>query len=72
EDNSVPYTEIKTLEYEFTMPKTNVTITPTFQQRNIKDIITNPKTGNILLFIVFMISLIIGISLFKKKESTKI
>ena len=72
EDNSVPYTEIKTLEYEFTMPKTNVTITPTFQQRNIKDIITNPKTGNILLFIIFMISLFIGISLFKKKESTKI
>ena len=74
EKNNVEYRKIDTIEYEFTMPATDVTIIPTFQKRTITDIITNPNTGTkIVLFIVIIIStLFFGTHIYNKKESRKI
>ena len=72
EENIIEFKEIGDGEYEFTMPATNVTITPKFVEKNIKNtieqIITNPKTGNKFFFLlgIIIISSIIGFRKIKK------
>ena len=72
--NNVEFREIGNGEYEFTMPATNVTITPQFKEKNIKNtieqIITNPKTGNKFFFLlgIIIISSIIGFRKIKKEN----
>ena len=74
EENIVEFREIGDREYEFTMPATNVIITPQFKEKNIKNIITNPKTENkvVLIITIMITSLGLGTYLYKKKESRKI
>ena len=74
EENIIEFKEIGDGEYEFTMPATNVTITPQFKEKNIKNtieqIITNPKTGNKFFFLlgIIIISSIIGFRKIKKEN----
>ena len=74
EENIIEFKEIGDGEYEFTMPATNVTITPKFVEKNIKNtieqIITNPKTGNKFFFLlgIIIISSIIGFRKIKKEN----
>ena len=72
--NNVEFREIGAGEYEFTMPATDVTIIPQFKEKNIMNIITNPKTGEKIALIIIMTitSLGLGTYLYKKKESSKI
>ena len=60
-------------EYEFTMPATNVMTNPTFEKKEVIDLITNPETGlKISVFLIAIISLGTGIYVYQKKESKKI
>ena len=74
EGNIVEFKETGDGEYEFTMPATNVTITPQFKEKNMKNaieqIITNPKTGNKFFFLlgIIIISSIIGFRKIKKEN----
>ena len=73
EGNIVEFKEIGDGEYEFTMPATNVTITPQFKEKNIKNtieqVITNPKTGsNFFIVLSIIISFIIGFRKIKKEK----
>ena len=76
DENIIEFREIGDGEYEFTMPSTNVTITPQFKEKNIKNtieqIITNPKTGNNYFFllglVIIIISSIIGFRKIKKEK----
>ena len=73
EGNVIQFRKISVDEYEFTMPATNVTINPEFKKKEIKDILTNPKTGfQATVVIITIISLGLGTYLYKKKESKKI
>ena len=78
EGNIIEFKKVGDNEYEFTMPATDVTITPQFKEKNIKNtieqIITNPKTGDktILVIVIMITSLGLGTYLYKKKESSKI
>ena len=74
EGNIIEFREIGDREYEFTMPATNVTITPQFREKNIKNtieqVITNPKTGSkfIIILGIIIISSIIGFRKIKKEK----
>ncbi len=71
--NTIEYRKISDSEYEFTMPASDVTIIPTFKERSIIDVITNPKTGTpIIIVISILIIMVIGTYLYRKKESKKI
>ena len=70
--NNVEFREIGNGEYEFTMPATNVTITPQFKDNNIiNQIITNPKTGsNIMLVLgIIFIGFVFGFRIIKKEKN---
>ena len=73
EENIIEFKEIGDGEYEFTMPATNVTITPKFVEKNIKNtieqIITNPKTKNnfFILLGIIIVCFIVGYKKIKKK-----
>lgn len=74
EENIIEFKEIGDGEYEFTMPATNVTITPKFVEKNIKNtieqIITNPKTKNnfFILLGIIIVSFIVGYKKIKKEN----
>ena len=74
EGNIVEFKETGDGEYEFTMPATNVTITPQFKEKNIKNtieqIITNPKTGNkfFILLGIIIVSFIVGYKKIEKEN----
>ncbi len=73
EKNEIEYKKTDDNEYEFTMPATDVTIIPSFKEINIIDVITNPKTGTPLVILVaILIILVVGTTLYRKKESKKI
>jgi len=70
--NNVEFREIGNGEYEFTMPATNVTITPQFKDNNIiNQILTNPKTGsNIMLVLgILIIGFVFGFRIIKKEKN---
>ena len=70
--NNVEFREIGNGEYEFTMPATNVTITPQFKDNNIiNQIITNPKTGsNIMLVLgIVIVGFVFGFRIMKKEKN---
>lgn len=73
EGNIIEYRKVSDDEYEFTMPATNVMINPTFEKKEVIDLITNPETGlKISVFLIAIISLGTGIYVYQKKESKKI
>ena len=73
EGNPVEYKEIGDGEYEFTMPATDVVITPQFKEKNLINTLTNPKTGRNFLIIFGVIGIISFISYKKyKKEKSKL
>ena len=70
--NNVEFREIGNGEYEFTMPATNVTITPQSKENNIiNQIITNPKTGsNIMLVLgIVIVGFVFGFRIMKKEKN---
>ena len=75
EGNIIEFKKVGDNEYEFTMPATNVTITPQFKEKNIKNtieqIITNPKTGsNIMLVLgIIFIGFVFGFRIIKKEKN---
>lgn len=75
EGNIIEFKKVGDNEYEFTMPATNVTITPQFKEKNIKNtieqIITNPKTGsNIMLVLgIIFIGFVFGFRIMKKEKN---
>ena len=74
EGNYIEFKEIGNREYEFTMPATDITITPQFKEKNIENIIeqiiTNPKTGSyfILVLGIIIVSFLIGFKIITKKK----
>lgn len=58
EGNEVEYTKVGDNEYEFVMPATNVLINPTFKEKNIVNIITNPYTGNKIIIVLLSLVLL--------------
>ncbi len=73
EGNIIEYRKVSDNEYEFTMPATNVMINPTFEKKEVIDLITNPETAlKISIFLIAIISLGTGIYVYQKKESKKI
>ena len=73
EGNIIEYRKVSDDEYEFTMPATNVMTNPTFEKKEVIDLITNPETGlKISVFLIAIISLGTGIYVYQKKESKKI
>ncbi len=72
EGNKIEYRKTdKDNEYEFTMPDTDVVITPVYRKKELTNNITNPKTGNktiILITILFLIVSTTYIIVRKKKE----
>ena len=68
--NIIEFRKIGEDEYEFTMPATNVTITPEFRKSNIIDDIVNPKTGRAFLGIIIAL-LIAGGFTYKNYKNPK-
>ena len=70
EGNKIEYRKTsKDNEYEFTMPDTDVTITPLYRKiESNNNILINPKTGNKLLIIVLLIITCIGTFIYKRKR----
>ena len=70
--NEVEYKKVSEDEYEFTMPVTNVTITPEFRKTNIIDEITNPQTSTkfIGIIIAILIAYFAGYRNFKKEKKS--
>ena len=75
--NIINYKKIGENEYEFTMPDSDVTISPTYKKIesvNVPDTLKNPNTGYKLLVtvLIMIITLSIVTFVYKKKESSKI
>ena len=71
EGNKIEYRKAdKDNEYEFTMPDTDVVITPVYRKKEVHNNITNPKTSNRILIIISLLFLIVYIitMFFRKKE----
>lgn len=70
DDKDIAYKEKSNNEYEFTMPATNVVITPQFREKNIVNIITNPKTSTQMICIVagIFVIMILGVKIVRKKK----
>ena len=70
EGNPVEYKEIGDGEYEFTMPATDVVITPQFKEKNLINTLTNPKTGRnfFIIFGVIGIISIVGYLIIKREK----
>ena len=56
-------------EYEFVMPYTDVIIKPTFRRVESNTKLKNPKTGSNILVLLVIMSLSIGIFIYKKKKN---
>ena len=75
EGNIIEFKKVGDNEYEFTMPATNVTITPQFKEKNIKNtieqIITNPKTGNNIMLVlgIVIVGFVFGFRIIKKEKN---
>ena len=76
EENMIEFRKVGDNEYEFTMPATNVIITPQFKEKNIKNtieqIITNPKTRNnfILVLGIIIVSFIVVYKGMRKEKKS--
>ena len=69
--NEIEYRKTdKDNEYEFTMPDTDVVITPVYRKKEVHNNITNPKTSNRILIIISLLFLIVSIMpiFVRKKE----
>ena len=68
EGNKIEYRKAdKDNEYEFTMPETDVVITPVYRKKVLHNIITNPKTGNKMI-IIFLLIIVCAITMFFRKK----